>query len=397
MTKKCIFLTGATGYLGSNLLPEFVKNGYKLKLLVRPQKMNPHERVVQSLSKIDNKQLTVNQIMQNIEIFEGDIIKKNLGLTETVIRNLSKEVTDVFHCAAAVSFDEEKESLLRKHNINGTKNILSFTDMLDNAHLHYMSTAYVCGRKNGIVKEDEFDDKRGFNNSYEKIKHAAELLVKSWENKYQAKTIIYRPSVIIGDSDTGKNLSSYGLYGMFKTVDIGMRKLKIEFKKGNPYLKNAGIKLSGDTFFVPLRVLGNLNKTINLITIDYATRAIIHIFNNADSIGKAYHITNSSPPTMKVLKDCMCKVLKVTGTEFVLPKDIRNNPVKIWEKQFNEGLKLYSPYLLLDEPVFDDANTKNILRNTYVSQAKIDEVLITKLLTYCYSTKYGKISNPPDK
>ena len=397
MTKKCIFLTGATGYLGSNLLPEFVKSGYRLKLLVRPQKMSSHERVAQSLLKIGNKQLTVSQIMQKIEILEGDIVTKNLGLSKSVIQNLSKEVTDVFHCAAAVSFDEEKESFLRKHNINGTENILSFTDMLDNTHLHYMSTAYVCGSRKGAVKENELDVGQGFYNSYERIKNQAESLTMDWTEKNKKITTVYRPSIIVGDSKTAGNFSNYGPYGILRMIDLSVSRLKHIYKKKNLLFKNNDIKMQDNIFYIPIRVIGRYEKPLNLITVDYAIKAIMSIFKNDNNIGKTYHITNSCPPTVGMLKDCIFDILKARGVKFVDAKVFDKKPMKIWESTFNRNIKLYQPYLLFDEPNFDTVNTQNVLRNKDIKQVKLDKNLITKLLAYCHSTKYGKISNPPDK
>ena len=238
--KKCIFLTGATGYLGSHLVPKFIEEGFSLKLLVRAKREDPRTRILECLSKIYPDKDKLSRVMDRIEILEGDMTQRNLGLTPKSIQGLSKEVSVLFHCAASVTFDEEKEAMLRKNNIEGIKNILSFAKRLPNIHLHYMGTAYVCGQRKGIVKEDELYLGQTFYNSYEKIKCEAEGLVRKWADKYNSRITIYRPSVIVGDYDTGQDYSNYGLYGIQRIVDLNIRKFKLEYKIGNRFLKDAG-------------------------------------------------------------------------------------------------------------------------------------------------------------
>lgn len=388
--KKYIFLTGGTGYLGSNLIPKFIENGYHLKLLVRAKKDNPRTRVIQCLSNTYNDSSEISDALEKIEILQGDVTKRNLGLTDYTVKSLAKEISNVFHCAAAVSFDEEKEDVVRRNNIEGTKNILSFMEKLQNVHLHYMSTAYVCGQRKDTVKEDELNIRQVFNNSYEKIKCESEGLVKKWTAQHNFKTTIYRPSVIVGDAKTGQNYSNYGPYGILRIVDLSIRRFKLEYKKGNPMLKNSGAKFEDGKFFIPLRVIGKYDKSLNLVNIDYVLEAIICIFKSKDNIGKTFHITNSHPPAVGLLKDCLCEILDVKGIKFVSPEDFKKEPMKPWEKLFNKNIEAYTPYLLFDEARFDDTNTQEVLKNSKVKQINFDNHLTMKLLSYSYSTNYGK-------
>jgi len=391
MTQKSIFLTGATGYLGSRLIPELIKNGYSLKLLVRGKKKDsPSDRVVQTLSNICRDSAEVKECLNRIDILEGDITQRNLGLSNGSLKKVSNEISDFFHCAAAISFDEEKENFLKRNNIDGTKNILSFMNKLNNVHLHYMSTAYVCGQRKEVVKENELNVGQKFNNSYESIKSKAEGLVRRYLDKDKFKITIYRPSVVVGDSKTGQNNSNYGPYGILRIVDLSMRKLKQEYRRGNPALRTADIKIEDGKFIIPMRVIGKNNKRLNLITIDYALEAIIRIFLSRNNINKTYHITHPSPPSVCLLKDCLSEVLGVRGIEFVQPEVFKKAAIKPWERIFNNNIKIYTPYLLVDEPRFSNANTQKVLENAPIKQVEFDRSLILKLLAYSYSTNYGK-------
>ncbi|MFH1782288.1 MAG: SDR family oxidoreductase [Candidatus Omnitrophota bacterium] len=389
---KKIFITGATGFLGSNLIPKFIENGYGLKLLVRAKKDNPKSRLIQSLSNIYSDPLSISNALDNIEVLEGDVIKRDFGLSENNLRFLSQEISDIFHCAAAVSFDEEKENVVRKNNIEGTKNMLSFAEKIPNVHLHYMSTAYVCGQKSDMVKEKEVDLGQQFNNSYESSKCEAEILVRNWAAKCNSKVTIYRPSIIIGDSKTGKTQSNFGLYGILRIVDITVRGFKSKYNKGHSEIRAGGAQFDDGNFYIPLRAIGRREKTLNLVTIDYVSEVIMRIFKNKHNVGKTYHITNSHPPTMGLLKDCICETLKVSGIKFVLPEVFAANPIKSWERLLNKNIHIYTPYLLLKEAFFDDTNTQEVLKNSHIRHAKLDRQLIMKLLAYSYPEKSAIMS-----
>ncbi len=390
MTEKAIFLTGSTGFLGSNLIPKFIESGYYLKLLVRAKKNNAYARVRQTLSRVCNDNDQLSMIMTKIEIAEGDLTKKNLGLSEDATKGFFSDISDVFHCAGAVSFDEEKEEIVRSNNIEGTKNILSFIEELPRVHFHYMSTAFVCGRKTGRVREDDLDQEQEFNNAYEESKCNAEKLVRDWSIQNKIKTTIYRPSIIVGDSQTSKTQSTFGLYGILRIMDITAQGVKLKYKKASHSMKTTGVRFNNGIFFVPTRVIGKPNKTLNLVTIDYVREAIIRIFNSKNNIGKTYHITNPCPPKVELLKNCLCETLKIKGIKFVPLETFKRKPMESWERLFNNNIKMYTPYLLLEEAKFDDSNTRALLRGTGIKEAKLDKRLVLKLMKYSHSTNYGK-------
>jgi len=390
MAKKVIFLTGATGYIGSSLIPKFLEHGYHIKALVRPKKDTSINRLSQALSRFYPSPTDISKVIKNIDIIEGDIAKENLGLSSSAIKSLSHEITDLFHCAAAVSFNEDKQALLRAHNIKGTEHIMSFARFFHNAHVHYMSTAYVCGQRKGVIKEQDLNVGQKFNNVYENIKCTAEELAHDYANRYNMKITIYRPSVIVGDSQTGTNYSNYGPYGILRIEDISIRKLRQEFEKQNPIFQNSAAKIKDGKFFIPLRVKGNNNKKLNLVTPDYAMEAIFQIFISKENIGKTFHITNSDPPKVRLLKDCISELLNVEGIEFVGLSEFEKKPMTPWELIFDKNIRIYTPYLLVDEPKFDDTNTQSVLKDCATKQVYFDKHLIMKLLRYSRSTGYGK-------
>ena len=84
--------------------------------------------------------------------------------------------------------------------------------------MHYISTAYVCGHREDLVKEDEFDVGQEFRNDYENSKFQAEKLVRDFP-EFDSLTV-FRPVVITGDSITGYTSTYHGTYLYMKLARV---------------------------------------------------------------------------------------------------------------------------------------------------------------------------------
>ena len=87
--------------------------------------------------------------------------------------------------------------------MSGTENVVHFCYTEKIKRLHYISTAYVAGKRRDVVYEDELDKGQSFNNNYEKSKFDTEKLLNQVVRQYDVPTTVYRPSIIVGDSRTG--------------------------------------------------------------------------------------------------------------------------------------------------------------------------------------------------
>src|SRR4051794_37596888 len=113
-----------------------------------------------------------------IELIEGDISKRQLGLADSEWRRLAERTTRVFHLAAiydlAVPLD-----IAHAVNVDGTGNVLDFCRACpDLQRLEYVSTAYVAGRRTGVVYEHELVLGQDHKNHYESTKFQAEVWVR---------------------------------------------------------------------------------------------------------------------------------------------------------------------------------------------------------------------------
>lgn len=206
---KTVFITGATGLLGSYLLKILLCGNYRVYVLSRSKdNKNCEERIMDALRFWDGGKLDL-EYLKNLRIIEGDIVYPDLGInSREKLEELISEVQVIVHSAASTEIKMPLDDI-RKINVEGTVNVLDFALKCRKEggkikKINHISTAYVVGTKKNIdFTEDMLDISQCFYNTYEQSKYEAEKLV----NKYRHLGLnisIFRPSMIIGDSRDGR-------------------------------------------------------------------------------------------------------------------------------------------------------------------------------------------------
>jgi thioester reductase-like protein len=200
MPDSPIFLTGATGFVGMELLARYLERT---------------ERVVYALVRADSDEDAQARLDETVErivpdparvagravAVQGDVLKPGLGLEPRRRAELADTVEEIVHAAASVSFTLSLPES-RAINVGGTRHILQFArTVADLRRLSYISTAYVAGDHRGCFHEDDLDVGQSFRNPYEQSKFEAERLVR--EHCDQLPVQIFRPSIVVGEADTG--------------------------------------------------------------------------------------------------------------------------------------------------------------------------------------------------
>src|SRR3990172_855035 len=127
MKQKTILITGATGFLGSFITQELFEAGFCLKLLVRKtHDLQAKERVSDVFPLCDPSLFADRTRVGRIEIIEGDVSKKYLGLDTREYIRLAEAIDEVFHCAAATKFNDVHNTLTLT-NVSGTENVVQFS------------------------------------------------------------------------------------------------------------------------------------------------------------------------------------------------------------------------------------------------------------------------------
>ena len=201
-----VFLTGATGFVGREILSRFLERD---------------DRQIFALVRAADDDEAAGRLPAHprLTAVAGDIEEDGLGLSRTSTARLQSEVTTVLHCAASVAFDLPLDES-REVNVEGTRRMVEFAHSCPRLRrFSYVSTAYVAGEPNRIFREDELAVGQRFRNAYERSKFEAEIVVRRQGADLPIQ--ILRPSIVVGDSRTGRTSSFNVLYGPLKAFARG--------------------------------------------------------------------------------------------------------------------------------------------------------------------------------
>jgi amino acid adenylation domain-containing protein/thioester reductase-like protein len=195
----CIFLTGASGFLGSYLLAELLRRTRaEIVCLAR------------AASVEEGKYRPAAARSDRVRVVIGDVARPNLGLTPAAWQELAGRVDTIWHVAAHVNLVMDYEAL-RAANLLGTGEVLRLAATGSVKRLHYLSTlsVFVASDRNyGALREDDpLASTRWVFGGYAQSKWAAEWLARRAAGR-AGPVAVYRPGLITGDSTTGKGSTS---------------------------------------------------------------------------------------------------------------------------------------------------------------------------------------------
>lgn len=331
-----LILTGVTGYIGSSLLKAWLDGtDDRITVLVRGKRdTGPKERMAAVLADLYPEH-DAARYAGRVDVVEGDVSFDGLGMDGKRRDELAARATKIIHCAAAARFDLDIDAA-RAVNVGGTRNILELAGACGKLKtLDYIGTAYVAGRRTGLVKEDELDAGQEHRNTYERSKMEAEKLVRSRMD--DLPIAIMRPSIVICDSRTGRASNFNGFYRALRLYNRGMAPV----------------------------IPGDPGCRIDLVPVDYVTGAIMKLSTLPASRGRCYHIT-AGPENATPLSTIRDLAARHFGREpfSIVPPELFEAQVSALsgrlsedEAKILEELRRYMPYLETDL-VFDDSNTK---------------------------------------
>jgi thioester reductase-like protein len=358
---KRILLTGATGFLGSHLAARFLSDGYAVRVLARSSKtVSARERVEGVLQQIGPVPLG------SLTVFEGDISQPRLGLNETDLSQLVSSTDEVWHCAASLSFLPEDRDEIFKMNVGGTRNVLDIVERIPGRRLHHVSTAYIAGNRSDVAMENEINVGQTFKNPYEESKCEAELIIADAHRDGKLFATVYRPSIVIGNSTSGRVTHFHGVYAFIRALWTALERLR----RGIP--EDSVVNL-------PLRLLGTEATTLNFVPIDYVVDGMVAISRRADCVGETYHLVNPVPTENRIWLPNICRILGVQGVQLVPENSFRKMPMTRLEQIFQKQMAFYYQYLQ-GEPRFDCRRALDALKNTGIQCPRITVEFIQRML-----------------
>jgi thioester reductase-like protein len=248
------FVTGATGFIGRHLVEQLLERDGTVYALVREGSRGRLEELGERLRAGDR-----------LVAVPGDLSKPGLG-----IEGFDEKVDHLFHLAAIYDMESDDESL-RRANVDGTRHVIEFANSIDVGRFHHTSSIAVAGKFKGLFREDMFDEGQKLPHAYHATKFESEKLVRE---QVKAPLRIYRPGLVIGNSETGEMDKIDGPYYFFKLI----QKLRHALPEWFP-------------------LAGPEGKKANIVPVDFVAKAMAHIahMDDDDLYGNTFHLVDPKP------------------------------------------------------------------------------------------------------
>lgn len=287
-----LLLTGATGFLGTELLARYLQETDREIFAVVRADDDAHaqDRIHDTLESAFG---TAAPFRGRVRALAGDMTLPGLGLDPDVAQSIAGAVDEIIHGAAAVSFDLDL-ARARAINVRGTREMLDLAALCHRRgglrRFTYISTAYVAGRHKGRFAEDDLDVGQRFRNAYEQSKFESEQLVRAAGEALPVTVV--RPSIIVGDSRTGWTASFNVLYWPTRALARG----------AFPVL--------------PAR----RRSPVDVVSVDYVADAVRVLAAMPEAAGRTYHLTSARDATsIGELLALACEKLDVKAPPLIAP------------------------------------------------------------------------------
>jgi nucleoside-diphosphate-sugar epimerase len=282
-------------------------------------------------------------------------------------------VDEIWHCAASFKFQERCREEITAHNIAGTRNILDFArdcNARRKTLVFHVSTAYAAPLSDGVVREELPPVDAPFRNRYEWSKQEAERLVGAYRQQYGVPAFIFRPSIIIGHSSTGRAVRFSGYYDVIRAIYQLTHSLEVNL--GKSFDRN-----------LRLRILAGRDVRLNVVPVDFVVEAMWRIARIEPPGAWIFNLTNDRPPFLDDLFTHACAPLSVTGIALVKSAAFVQRPMSGLERIFNRKTQFQAPYLL-DGPLFDNSNFRALVPETFLPCPDADGALLRRINEYYY-------------
>jgi thioester reductase-like protein len=361
-------LTGASGLLGSYLLRDCLLAGHRIAALVRPtETQSAQERIDASLARWEEQ---IGQVLPRPVVLEGDLCRPDLSLTASDFDWIAKHCHAVIHGAASLTFfglDRRSEPWLT--NVEGTRRVLDLCGRCGIRQLHHVSTAYVCGLREGPILETELDLGQPMGNDYERSKLEAEKLVRS--AALPQPPTIYRPSIIVGDSRTGYTSAFHGFYAMVKLAHTLCSQVAVG-------------SITAEMIFRAFNLTGCERK--DYVPVDWVSAVIAHVLGRPEHHGRTYHLTAAQPTPValwsRVIQEAVERYSRWTD-----PSDPACRDAAWGQEMFVQQAEIYRSYWR-DDPQFDRTHTEAAVG--HLPCPIVDHDMLLRMARFAICTNFSR-------
>ncbi len=325
MSAPTILFTGFPGFIGGRLIPKLLASAPAATVvaLVEPRML---ERARAAAAAIDPERVVVEP---------GDITDPRLGLSAARYAELAANTTQVHHLAAVYDLAVPL-AIAERVNVLGTQHVLAFCRAAPGLERHhYVSTCYVAGQRSGRIMEHDLVAGQTFKNHYESTKFGAEVLVRA--SMDEVPTTVYRPAIVVGDSETGVTSKFDGPYYLLRTLQrVGARQ--------------------------PIAQIGRGDATFNVVPIDFVVDAIAAGAADPEAIGETLHLCDPAPVSSAELMRTFARLYAGREPSYHVPPGLLDRSLRLAAVRKAFGGTPRESIVYLNHPVeFDTTRADAVL------------------------------------
>lgn len=356
-----VVLTGATGFVGSELARTLLLSPSltHLTLLMRPLAGDSPEQRFDRMIAQWRKFVDVPtaEALAKVSIVSCDL---ETGPTPEI-----GAAHDLMIHAAATTDLGVSLAEGRRANVFATQRALRIAQNTPNLkRFVHLSTAYVCGKRRGVVNEDA-DAPTAFHNHYERTKRESEDAVRSAGIPYT----IVRPSIIVGRSDDGFVFRTKVLYSVWR------------------------LWLSGVIPRAPIDPCA----WVDIVPVDYVVAATLALAQDARAQGGAFHVcAGDDRQSPRTIMRCAADAFQVKVPLISPPWAAR--ALRLWPvhrliphalREILDTMYWHLPYLGMRGRLFDMSRTAPILASAGIEPPRFADYG-PRLFNFCHETAWGK-------
>jgi len=354
-----VLFTGGTGFLGEYLMAELLERNHCVWAMYRNE-----SRKLDTIRFLGS--LGLPRSADSLHWFKGEVLDSN-EQWENWCREYPglEEVDTLLHSAAStrLHMDEFGEPL--KTNLGSAKALSKLVERKP-MKCHLISTAYVCGLVQGERVLEVNHPRTDFVNVYEESKWEAEQI-------WKGKATFLRPSIIVGDSETGRCTSFTGWYILVQAAHLMDRLMK-----DAPDSRRLDLGISVPAF---------PDATTNIITVDYVAKAVVRIIENPENHNKIFHLSHPDPPTHAWTLDWITRRFRIGGLHFAGAGAPFTQPRNTIERMVWRQMQTIL-FHFANNPIFDRTNTEAAIPDIHIPP--ITEDLVNRLTDYAIEQDWGQ-------
>jgi thioester reductase-like protein len=368
-----VLLTGATGFLGMEILARYLEHT---------------DRPVYALVRASDQGVATRRLRgalhclfgsghpygERVVAVRGDVTRDGLGLGRQAWP-LADRIDEIVHGAASVAFDLPLAGS-RAINVGGTRRMLEFAELCQASgaglgRFTYLSTAYVAGEHSGTFSEDDLDVGQRFRNPYERSKFEAEGIVKRWRSRMPITVV--RPSIVVGERDSGWTPSFNVIYWPLRAFSRGAYRV------------------------LPARA----SAPVDVVPVDYVADATFALAQAPHAVGATFHLSAGRfVSSVGELIELATSMFGRPAPRLLEPELYRRvvHPVMVRasrDERLRRALRrseMFFPYF--DARVqYDDRRTRALLHDSGIAPAPLYEYF-DRLIEFAVAAEWGKRQLP---